>query len=121
MLDSTSPKTPPHLSLFYYEIAIDCSCTPLFKEIDLLFKLEKDSAKKVTHFPRQPAPPFSAIWTARHLYQDKPKSALAALSISTHKKCSKEVSHETIAELNTLSNKNVILALDELKELEKYI
>jgi len=31
------------------------------------------------------------------------------------------VSHETIAELNTLSDENVILALDKLKEPKKYI
>jgi hypothetical protein len=31
------------------------------------------------------------------------------------------VSHETVAELNTLSDENVILALEELKEPKKYI
>jgi hypothetical protein len=46
---------------------------------------------------------------------------LAALSIWTHQKRSKEVSHEIIAELNALSDENVILALDELKEPKKYI
>ena len=41
--------------------------------------------------------------------------------IWTHQKRSKEVSHETIAELNALLDENVILALNELKEPKKYI
>ena len=77
--------------------------------------------KKVTCCPGQPATPFSAVWTAQHLYQDKPESVIATLSIWTHKKHSKEVSHKTIAQLNALSDENVILALDELKEPKKYI
>jgi hypothetical protein len=82
---------------------------------------KKTVQKKVTHCPGQPADPFSTVWTARRLYQDKPESALAALSLWTHKKRSKEVSHETIKELNALSDENVILALEELKGPKKYI
>jgi hypothetical protein len=82
---------------------------------------KKTAQKKEARCPGQPSEPFSAVWTAQHLYQDKPESALAALSIWTHRKRSKEVSHETIVELNALSDDNVILALNELKEPKKYI
>jgi hypothetical protein len=82
---------------------------------------KKTAQRKETRCPGQPSEPFSAVWTARRLYQDKPESALAALSIWTHWKRSKEVSHETIAELNALSDDDVILALNKLKEPKKYI
>jgi hypothetical protein len=93
----------------------------LSKKSSRYLNWKKTAQRKETRCPRQPSEPFSAVWTARRLYQDKPKSALAALSIWTHKKRSKEVSYKTIAELNALSDENVILALDELKESKKYI
>jgi hypothetical protein len=91
------------------------------KKLSRYLNWKKTAQRKETRCPGQPSEPFSAVWTARRLYQDKPESALAALSIWTHQKRSKEVSHETIAELNALSDENVILALNELKELKKYI
>ena len=121
MLDSTSPKTPPTSHSSTTKLLLTAHVPLCSKKLTHYLNWKWTAQKKVTHCPRQPATPFSAVWTAQHLYQDKPKSVLATLSISTHKKCSKEVCHETIAELNTLSNENVILALDELKKLEKYI
>jgi hypothetical protein len=91
------------------------------KKLSCYLNWKKTAQRKETCCPGQPSKPFSTVWTAQHLYQDKPKSVLAALSIWTHKKHSKEVSHETIAELNALSDENVILALEELKEPKKYI
>jgi len=90
------------------------------KKLSCYLNWKKTAQRKETHCPGQPSKHFSAVWTARHLYHDKPKSVLATLLIWTHKKHSKEVSHETIAELNTLSDENIVLAL-ELKEPKKYI
>jgi hypothetical protein len=117
-LDSTPSTTPP------------ISPTPVTpvptthvtsKKSSRYLNWKKTAQRKETRGPGQPSDPFSAVWTARRLYQDKPESALAALSIWTHRKRLKEVSHETIAELNALSDDNVILALNELKEPKKYI
>jgi len=89
-----------------YRLAVTAHVPLPSKKSTCYLNWKKTAQKKVTCCPGQSATPFSAVWTARHLYQDKPESVLAALSIWTHKKCLKEVSHETIAELNTLSNEN---------------
>jgi len=118
MLDSTPSTTSP-ISPIPTTSLLTARVTS--KKSSRYLNWKKTAQRKETRCPRQPSEPFSAVWTARHLYQDKPKSALAALSIWTHRKRSKEVSHETIAELNALSDDNVILALNKLKEPKKYI
>ena len=118
MLDSTPSTTPPTSPVPTTPVPIAHVTS---KKLSHYLNWKKTAQRKETRCPRQPSEPFSAVWTARCLYQDKPKSALAALLIWTHQKRSKEVSHETIAELNALSDENVILALNELKEPKKYI
>ena len=115
-LDSTPSTTPPTSPATPVLIAHVTS-----KKSSCYLNWKKTAQRKETRCSGQPSKPFSAVWTARCLYQDKPESALAALLIWTHQKRSKEVSHETIAELNALSDDNVILTLNKLKEPKKYI
>jgi hypothetical protein len=117
-LDSTPSTTPPITPTLVTPVPIAHVTS---KKSSQYLNWKKTAQRKETRCPRQPSEPFSAVWTARRLHQDKPESALAALSIWTHRKRSKEVSHETIAELNALSDSDVILALNELKEPKKYI
>ena len=118
MLDSTPSTTPPTSPVPTTPVPITHVTS---KKLSHYLNWKKTVQRKETRCPRQPSEPFSAVWTARCLYQDKPESALAASLIWTHRKRSKEVSHETIAELNALLDENVILALNELKEPKKYI
>jgi len=117
-LDSTPSTTPPISPTPATPVPVAHVTS---KKSSRYLNWKKTVQRKETHCPGQPSEHFSAVWTAQQLYHDKPKSALAALSIWTHRKRSKEVSHETIAELNALSDDNVILALNELKEPKKYI
>jgi len=117
-LNSTPSTTPPTSPTPVTPVPIAHITS---KKSSRYLNWKKTAQRKETRCPGQPSEPFSAVWTAQRLCQDKPESALATLSIWTHRKRSKEVLHETIAELNALSDDNVILALNELKELKKYI
>ncbi|TFK35864.1 hypothetical protein BDQ12DRAFT_566229, partial [Crucibulum laeve] len=60
-------------------------------------------------------------WTARQLKVHKPETAIGIFNIWIHKKWSKEVSDKTVKELNKLTDKEVIEALNELRQPKKYI
>jgi len=121
MLDSTPTMTPPISPAITMNSLLTAHVPLCSKKSTHYLNWKNTVQKKVICCPRQPTTPFSAVWTAQCLCQDKHKLTLATLSIWTHKKHLKEVFHQTIAELNALSDGNVILALDELKEPKKYI
>jgi len=66
---STTPPVSPYPTAKLLPTGSDCSCTIAFKEIDLLFKLEKDSAKESYLLP----------WTIRHSLDDRKTVAATAL------------------------------------------
>jgi len=65
--------------------------------------------------------PHTAPWIAQQIHEDPTPTAVGFLRMWTHRHKQVEATESTIAQLNELSDEDVILALEELHEPRKYI
>jgi len=65
--------------------------------------------------------PHTAPWIAQRIHEDPTPTAVGFLRLWTHRHKQVEATESTIAQLNELSDEDVILALEELHEPRKYI
>ena len=65
--------------------------------------------------------PHTAPWIAQRIHEDSTPTAVRILRMWTHRHRQLEATESTIAQLNELSDEEVILALEELHTPRKYI
>ena len=65
--------------------------------------------------------PGTVMWIAQRMAEEKPEQRKGILGLWVHPRWEKEVSDQTVEELNCLSDEDVIEALNELWEPKRYI
>ena len=82
---------------------------------------EAAEVRSATRFSGKKVDVGSVEWTARQLWTSKPEVAIGILDIWANSRRRHEVSVETIAELNSLDDEQVVEALNELQGRKRYI
>jgi len=72
-------------------------------------------------FRGQKTAPGTAMWVAQQLAEEKEEQRIGILSTWVHNQQWAEVTQETIEEINNLSDKDAIEALNELRMPRRYI
>lgn len=86
---------------------------------------EEEEAETRHNFQRrnkgQNVTPDMALWVAQRLAEESPERAKAILAVWTNAKRSAEVTEETIAQINRLSDEEAVAALKELRRPKQFI